>query len=220
MYAKEEKEKLISVFGTFEVAVHATVTFIYSCCIVLLVPFIQIYTRNISDINYVVPAFAIVLSLSQAIYCIRIPYNIVVKAAGHYKQTQMSALIEMMINIIISISFVIKFGLIGISIGTMCAMIFRTIYLALYSTKKILLVNSFSFYKNLAIDILTMIISFLLTRSFHIEKITYFDWAIMAIRTAFICGIITMIMQLLFNIKVLKNLKKYVINKTKGDRNA
>ncbi|NLA84082.1 MAG: sugar isomerase, partial [Clostridiales bacterium] len=53
-------------------------------------------------------------------------------AAGHYKQTQMSAIIEMLLNIIISIALVFRWGLVGVAIGTFIAMAYRTCYLALY----------------------------------------------------------------------------------------
>ena len=65
-------------------------------------------------------------------YCLRLPYNAMVFAAGHYKQTQLSAIIEAVINIVVSVVLVSKWGLVGVAIGTFAAMTYRTLYLVLY----------------------------------------------------------------------------------------
>lgn len=59
-------------------------------------------------------------------YSIRLPYNTMVLAAGHYKETQLSAIIEAVLNIGISVIFVFRFGLYGVAIGTLVAMVYRT----------------------------------------------------------------------------------------------
>ena len=55
-----------------------------------------------------------------------------IQSAGHFKQTQNSAIIEAIINILISIIFVKLFGLVGVSIAATVAMIYRTSYFVLY----------------------------------------------------------------------------------------
>lgn len=82
------------------------------------------------------------ITFAQASYCLRLPYNIMVLAAGHYKQTQWSAIIEATINVVVSILFVFYFGLVGVAIGTLAAMIYRTLYLAIY-LKKISFIENF-----------------------------------------------------------------------------
>ena len=117
MYARKETDTLDKTFGWVEWLMHLLVTFSFSCTAVLILPFVNIYTKEISDANYIVPAFSLLISAAQASYCLRLPYNMMVLAAGHYRQTQWSAIIEAMINIIVSVVLVRRFGLVGVAVG-------------------------------------------------------------------------------------------------------
>lgn len=61
-----------------------------------------------------------------------------VDAAGHFKQTRNGAIFEAFLNVIVSVTLVIKFGLIGVTIGTFCALLFRTLQYSIYASKNIL----------------------------------------------------------------------------------
>ncbi|MDV7750959.1 polysaccharide biosynthesis C-terminal domain-containing protein [Enterococcus faecium] len=152
MYAREEVEKLNATFTSFEWIMHASVTFVYSVAAVLIVPFVIVYTSNIIDADYIQPVFGYILCFATMIYMIRIPYSYMILAAGHYKQTQTSALIEAGINIIVSVILVYKFGLIGVAVGTFVAMLYRTIYFVKYLTSNILYRKISIFVKHLITD--------------------------------------------------------------------
>ena len=57
-----------------------------------------------------------------------------VYAAGHFKETQLSSIIEAVLNIVLSVLLVLKFGLVGVAIGTGTARWKRELYLALQET--------------------------------------------------------------------------------------
>lgn len=111
----------------------------YSCFFtitgILIIPFVKLYTVGVADANYIVPVFAVLITLAQASYSIRTPYETMVLAANHFKQTQNSAMIEVVMNVFISIILVFKFGLIGVAIGTLVAMLYRTFYFVYYLKK-------------------------------------------------------------------------------------
>jgi O-antigen/teichoic acid export membrane protein len=132
LYAREKYSELNEKFDLFEWGISAVVTMIFSITGLLIVPFVANYTSGISDISYIQPLFAVCLTAAQAVYCFRIPYNTMICSAGHYKQTQNSAIVEILINLLISIVFVYRFGLIGVAVGTLLAMLYRTIYFICY----------------------------------------------------------------------------------------
>ncbi len=136
MYARKETDTLDKTFGWVEWLMHLLVTFSFSCTAVLILPFVNIYTKEISDANYIVPAFSLLISAAQASYCLRLPYNMMVLAAGHYRQTQWSAIIEAMINIIVSVVLVRRFGLVGVAVGTLAAMLLSDNVLSMVSVKR------------------------------------------------------------------------------------
>lgn len=186
MLAKNERSQLNSTFGHFEWLLHTVVTFVFSATAVLIVPFVRVYTANISDANYIVPAFAYLITLAQASYCLRLPYNIMVLAAGHYKQTQWSAITEAAINIVVSVALVFRSGLIGVAIGTLAAMVYRTVYLAWYLSRNIICRPLWHFWKHILTDAACVVVLFgamkLFPIFFAMRQISYASWIILAVK--------------------------------------
>ncbi len=193
MYAKQEEDVLLNTFAMYEWMMHTGVTFLFTCTSILIVPFVKVYTWGIEDANYIVPLFGTLISFAQMAYCIRLPYNAMVFAAGHYKQTQNSAIIEAIINIIISVACVFNFGLVGVAIGTLSAMIYRTVYLAIYLSNNIIHRPFKYFVKHVANDVCVVLISFVATRFFKMQDVSYVCWVILAIKVAIITGVISII---------------------------
>ena len=138
MWAKGEKESFISNFRFFEFLVFAATSIIFCCVSYLIVPFISLYTKDITDINYIRPDFAMIAVITEAIYCIRQPYIVVVQSTGNYEGTKMGALYEALINILLSILLVNFWGLNGVMFGTLVANLFRTIQYAFYISNHII----------------------------------------------------------------------------------
>ena len=138
MLAKKEMENLKKKFNLYEIIYFALCSIFYGCTMVLIVPFISVYTRDVLDANYIQPIFAILLVLGEFVWSIRQPYNELIKAAGHFKETQMGAFVEAVVNILISTLLVWKFGLIGVAIGTFLAMLIRSIEFIIHSNRFIM----------------------------------------------------------------------------------
>lgn len=187
MYARNELEVLNKTFSYFEWLFHAIVTYIYTVAAVLIVPFVSVYTSSICDADYIQPLFGLLMCFAMMIYVIRIPYSYLVLAAGHYKQTQNSALIEAILNISISVTLVYKFGLIGVAIGTIIAMLYRTIYFAFYLQRNIIERSMKFFWQHVACDLISIILMIVSTTWIQISSICYSAWIIMAIKVSSIC---------------------------------
>jgi len=201
MLAKKEFKNLNTTFELFEWLIHTGVTLVFSVTAFLIVPFVRVYTKGITDVNYIVPEFAYMLVLATAVYCLRLPYNCMVLAAGHYKQTQWSAIMEAIINIVISIIGGVKFGLIGVASGTFVAMLYRTCYLAWY-LKKNILNRSFSKYLlHLAVDVLIVCLVVLVhglgEQFYSMSTVTYYALFILALKVGVTCVFIVMLINII-----------------------
>ena len=214
MYAKNEKKTLDLTFSYYEWAIHVVVVFLYTCCAILIVPFVRVYTNGITDANYTAPLFGILISLAQMIFCLRLPYNSMVFAAGHYKQTQNSALIEAALNIFVSVVCVLKFGLVGVAIGTLVAMTYRTIYLVLYLRNHIMLRSVRHFVKHLIIDIIVIGISFVITSNLEMITTSYVSWMFLSIKVAVIVAAITLTLNSVCYIDLFKEALKRLLRKS------
>ena len=215
MYAREEVEKLNTTFSSFEWIMHAVVTLIYGIAAVLIVPFIIVYTVNITDANYLQPTFGYILCFATMAYMIRIPYSYMILAAGHYRQTQNSALIEAGLNIAVSAILVYKCGLIGVAIGTLIAMLYRTVYFAIYLSHNILCRSLHHFLKHVICDIVCIIVIVLTTKWIPMLGIGYLEWIILAAEVS--C--IAIVECTLINCAFYKTEVKKFIAKMKSKRN-
>lgn len=188
MLAKNETETLNATFDRIEWLIHTLVTFLFSVTGILVVPFVRVYTAEITDADYIVPVFACLITLAHAAYCLRLPYNIMVLAAGHYKQTQASAIAEAVINVVVSVVLVYRFGLVGVAVGTLVAMAYRTVYLAIYLSKNIIYRKIHNFCKHLLVDgavvALLLVVVKLLPGFFTLQAVNYFAWIVLAVKVA------------------------------------
>ncbi len=200
-----ENKKLKSTFEVFEWMLHTSATMLFTCTVVLIVPFVRVYTKGVTDANYIVPLFGFLITTAYWLLTLRQLYQSVILSAGHFKQTQTSSFIEAGINVIISLMVVIKFGLIGVSVGTISAIAYRTLYLVFYLKKNILFHNPLIFFKNIAVDIIIASIVLFSTRSFVLNSVSYTSWSIMAIKVFLITFLVTFIINVIFNRKMLKS---------------
>lgn len=209
LWAKKEIVKLEQFFYGIEVALHFAVVFLFSCIAVLIVPFVRVYTNGLTDADYTQPLFAAILTLAYGIRCLRTPYNILILAGGHYKQTQSCHILAAILNIVISVVAVIYWGLIGIAIGTLVAFSYQTIWMALYNSRELLKLNILRIIKQFLVDILTALAILLATSGFKLYTVSYMGWIRMAVPVALIAFCITVIAALLFYRQPLKSLLHY-----------
>lgn len=202
MLANNEYTALNKRFQQLEWVMHTVVTLLFSCTLVLITPFVNVYTKGIIDANYNQPLFGVLLTLATAAYCLRLPYNIIVLAAGHYKETQLSAIIEMSINILMSVMLVSKYGLVGVAIGTLVAMLYRTIYLANYISG-IIEYKFGGFIKHMVVNIIILILTLMISSNFNMLGSDYLHWFIFAIKIFTIAAGVTMGINLVFYRKVM-----------------
>ena len=189
MLARREDRELVDFFGKLEWTIHNVVIFFYACVGILIVPFVKVYTVGVNDAEYMQPLFAAVFTLSSAVYCLRLPYNMMVNAAGHYKQTQKSSIIEMCLNVGITLALVPKFGLVGAAMGTLLALSYRTVYLARYISKNIIMHDFMSFARRIAKDICIAALIIISTLNIRMQDVSYISWIIMALKVSFVACI-------------------------------
>ena len=138
MWVKKEYDTLAKSFRTYEYMMYTFTTVIFSCIGVLLLPFVQVYTSGVNDVNYILPTFAILISIAEGVHCIRQPYMTLVYATGSYNQTQKVAVAEATINLVLSVILVNVIGISGVIVGTLVSNLFCTSMFAYFTSKQIL----------------------------------------------------------------------------------
>jgi len=166
---------------------------------VLVIPFIEIYTRGIHDANYIQCAFAFLLVMAHAGHCLRLPYSTLIMATGHYKQTQNNFIMAAILNVVISVLTVKRFGLIGVAIGTLVAMLYQTIWMAIYISKNLIKWPIKNFVKQVFVDVITWGFGVLTTRKMSMYGESFVAWTILAVKDAMIWIVIVIGINFIFN---------------------
>lgn len=212
MITKNETAILDMNIRIVEMIMQSLCTVIYSCAALLILDFIRIYTQKINDVEYIKPVFAGILILAQYFNGVRLPYQLVVDAAGHYKQTKKGAIMEPVINIALSIIFVNIIGLVGVAIGTLAATVYRTLQYSIYMSKNIAKRNQFITLSRCLMSFAEFGIIYLIIMVLNIPiAVTYADWVMKAVLVCFVSILVTGALNYLF----FRNDMKMTIRKLK-----
>lgn len=209
-WAKNKDDEFDNKFEFIEWGIHVTVTYLFTCTRILIVDFVRVYTRGINDTNYIQPFFSTLLVIANMLWCIRLPYHMVIKAANKYKETQKCYLIAALINIILSIISVKAYGLVGVTVGTMVAMCYQTIWMFSYVNNELMSKTHIKeFVKLIILDIFLFVVCSLIFKDYMPLSTNYTEWVFSAILVILIVGITFILVQLICcrdKILMLKNL--------------
>lgn len=109
-----------------------------STAYVVILPFIRLYTRGVTDINYIIPSLPVLFCLVQLLSWSRYVQGNLTGVAGYAKPTSYISIIEATINVVVSLIFVHKYGIVGVLIGTVVALPLKVIYTTYISDKKVM----------------------------------------------------------------------------------
>lgn len=216
MMVEDTNEQLNRKFNVYETIYYTIITIICTCTMYLIVPFIKVYTIRITDVNYIRYLFGYLIVISEFIWAIRLPYSTITLAAGHFKETRKGAWIEAITNIVISIILVIKYGIIGVTVGTIVAMIIRTIEFMYHTNKYILKRNHLVSVKKTTIIIFESLLIILICNLIpQLSNTSYINWIINALIVFIVSAMITITINYVFYTKEFKELLEILKNTLK-----
>lgn len=210
--ACNENDHLQRTFSLYNTFTHIVSTIAFSTASITIFSFIEVYVKNVSDAEYVQRTFGIIIISAEYLYCLRLPYNSVIYAAGKFRETRISAAIEAGLNILISVIMVHRFGLVGVAIGTAVAMSYRTVSFVVYLHKEVLKLNFLIQIKRYLVSFLSYTISIVTLSSIKVVTNGYFQWGIYALAVLIGSTMIVLCLNLMFlredTVTVIKTLVK------------
>ena len=142
-----DREKFLKVYNIYETFYIMATFIIYTLMAVFLLPLIQIYTGGIDDANYTNVYLVILFVIMNLLANGKLPSNHVLEFSGKFEETRSHAIWEMVINIVVSVVAILKWGICGAIIGTIVALLYRGAMMIYYSNKKVLNRSVFNTYK-------------------------------------------------------------------------
>lgn len=201
LWVSEDKPRLKTYFEMAEWGVHTAVVFLFGCSSVLIVSFVMLYTKGVSDVDYFQPMFGGLLNVANAMLCLRLPYNSMIHAGGHFKQTQKYYSIGAVINVVFSVLAVGRWGLRGVAAGTFLACAFYVVWMMLYVSKHFIPGTVKTFLKQSLMDVCVIMIAYPIALKLSGEVTDYLTWAWLAVKVACVWGIAVLAVNLIFEKK-------------------
>lgn len=198
MYAGGEKENFNKVFSLYTFLNTLASFSFYAIAFVLLLPFVRIYTANLTDANYIRPWFGAALIVAELIYCLRLPYYYMATNAGHFKNIKRGAYLEAGINIVLSLILVHFLGILGLAIATLVAMTFRTVEIILYSSKHILEHSPLVALKRTLVNLGGAALAVFLSSLIPYQATSFLTWFILAIMVAAVVVAVMCVVNFIF----------------------
>lgn len=138
MIAKNETQELQKAYRRYKLTLTLLTVTLFGTAMILILPFIRIYTAGTTDADYSQPVFAGILLLSDALYCLTLPcYNLPI-AAGKLKESRAGAYGEAVIGVLVSVALVFWNPLMGVALGALASMLFKSVYLIVFSGRQVL----------------------------------------------------------------------------------
>lgn len=174
----QNKQNYIKSYYNFE--------FLFQCisCIVIVSAgavtreFVSLYTIHAKDTNYLINGMTSLFVSIQILSLIRWPGVGAIKAAGLFKETQGRAIVEMLINLVLSIGLVFKYGMHGVLVATVVALLYRTTDVILFTEKRILSNSKGRRPIRIALLVIVSAIAYMVEYRFGFSATTYFQFGL------------------------------------------
>ena len=184
----------------------------YITAFLLMDSFLKLYLNTVKDMpDYIRPSTILLFSLLGLVNSLRTPAATIINAAGHYKETQRSAIIEMIICFLGQLILVSFYGIDGVIFASLVSYLYRFIDVDRYINLNILQNNQLM---NLFRIVLCFALSYFvvfLVKDNLIEIVNYIHFFIYGVLFFTISFILFFCLNFLFYKITIKELKDYVI---------
>ena len=138
IYARGETEILHSRYRRYQAIAGLASAAIFGAAAFLIVPFVTLYTKGITDADYIQPVFALIMALGETANCLALPCSTLPIAGNQLRKSQWGSFGEAIVNIGLSLLLVRRSPLIGVAAGTLAAEIFKLAYYSSYASRHII----------------------------------------------------------------------------------
>ena len=211
-----DRKRYEELYELYEFVLSFVLFLVCSIAVVMILPFVEVYTAGVNDIEYVDHLLPILFALILLMNQIRIPALITINVAGHFKETQNGAILEAIINVVVSLGlfFFTDLGLYGLLTGTVCSYVYRTTDVILYTHKHLIKKTMKSTLKTYIADLmaaLTVVGLFYIARPIH--TVSFIGWLLNACCVSAITILLFLLINLAFNKKKIIETVCFLYNK-------
>lgn len=172
-----DKGKFIRYIDATEVFVAALSFSVYSVFLSLMYPFMELYTNEL-DIRYADTLLVVLFAAVELLTFSRTAMLNTINYAGHFKQTLPQTIIETVINLSVSLAAVHFFGIAGVLLGTVAALLYRFVDVIIYGNVKLLGRKPYKTFCIYLINIVLVVIFQIIYSFLNVKILTYTNFII------------------------------------------
>lgn len=210
--ARKEVHTLQRAYGEFEFMFYKLIAVAYSTCIVMIMPFIRIYTDGITDVNYNLPLLGLLFAVDGIFYSLKTPGGMLFIAAGMYRETRVQTIIEGLIMVVGGAILAKPMGITGILIASVLSNLYRAIELAFFVPNNITKAAVYETFRKILMMLLTIALSVVPFWFIEITAGNYLQWAIRAAFVAAYAVLATLVVGFVFEkddmVRVLRRIMR------------
>ena len=201
-------EKMHDSFTTIFLGI---MTILMSVCYVLTVPFVNLYTRGVTDINYNYNQLPLLFCLVQLLSWSRYVSGNLTGLAGYAKETSYISLVEALLNVSLSILLVHKFGIVGVLFATVTALPLKIIWCSYVADKKVMHRSYLKTISIIGINFVFFAVVVIGSKFLKPMINNYLQFAVWGAMLTVIFGVICTSLNLAVNRECYKIIRKYII---------
>ena len=154
---------------------------LFSVALHLLIPFVRLYTAGVTDINYCDPVLAVLFVAVAVLTAMRSTMHYVISFAGYFKRTTPQAVLEAVINLTLSLIGAYKLGIYGVLLGTVAALLYRTVDVICFSNREMLSRTPWKTFAIHGISLAVMLGMYGIFRRINIPVNSYVSFAVVGL---------------------------------------
>ena len=209
----ESLDKYKKVHDSFNSIFIGLITILMSVCYVLTIPFVTLYTRGVTDVNYIYTSLPVMFCLIQLISWSRYISGNLTGIAGYAKQTSYISLVEAILNLSLSIILVSRFGIVGVTLATVIALPIKVIWCTYIADKKVM---KRSYWKSISIIGVNFLFFFgvvILSRIYQPTISSYGQFFMWGLILTIVFGVAGMGLNFLVNKECWQVVRRYILKR-------
>ncbi len=203
----KDHKKFLLLYETYDTIYTMVVFIIFSIAYILAIPFVALYTRDITDTNYIIPYVPLLFSVINIMSGTRAVASRLITVTGNARKTQGRSLAEAIINLIASLVLVQFFGIYGVLAGTIIALLYRMNDMLIFASRHILKRKVIAGYKNIFVNGLLFIGIVLINENITLHVGGYGSFVVHGIVISAIVAAAYFLLNCICNMRLLKNVK-------------
>ena len=196
--ARRETEALQRAIREYETAFYAAIAVLYAVAAVLITPFVQLYTRRVTDADYFQPLFAFLIVLNGLFFQLKTPQGMLVISAGLYRETRVQSSIQAGIIVVLGLILTPFFGLVGLAAAMIASNVYRTIDLLFFIPRHVTHLPVRETAGRMLLCLVTFALIFVPCHLFGIKAGTPFAWVAAAVLVTLYAATVTFALNFIF----------------------